>query len=34
LFRNLLPRIAKPSYRTQAPFFLVVVGQHRNRAPR
>jgi hypothetical protein len=34
LFRNLLPRIARPSFRTQAPPFPVIVGRSRNRAPR
>ena len=34
LFRNLLPRIARPSFRTQAPLFSVMVGRSRNRASR
>jgi hypothetical protein len=34
LFRNLLPRIARPPFRTQVPLFSVIVGRSRNRAPR
>jgi hypothetical protein len=34
LFRNFLPRIARPSFRTQAPLFPVIVGRRRNRSLR
>jgi hypothetical protein len=34
LFINFLPRIARTSFRTQAPLFPVMVGRSRNRAPR
>jgi hypothetical protein len=32
LFRYLLPRITRPSFRTQAPLFPAIVGRSRNRS--